>query len=133
MALVKTKPTSAGRRSMVKVVNADLHKGQPYAPLVEALAKRAGRNSMGNITTRHQGGGHKHHYRIIDFRRDKDVVPAKVSRLEYVPNPSPHTPLNPYAECVRRYMSSAKAPPVGQTRASGAATPTKPRHSRPPS
>ena len=70
MALVKTKPTSAGRRSMVKVVNADLHKGSPYAPLVEALHKRAGRNSMGNITTRHQGGGHKHHYRIIDFRRN---------------------------------------------------------------
>ena len=77
MALVKTKPTSAGRRSMVKVVNADLHKGAPYAPLVEALHKRAGRNSMGNITTRHQGGGHKHHYRIIDFRRDKDGVAAR--------------------------------------------------------
>ena len=58
MALIKTKPTSPGRRSMVKVVNADLHKGAPYAPLVEALHKRAGRNHQGNITTRHQGGGH---------------------------------------------------------------------------
>ena len=74
MALVKTKPTSAGRRSMVKVVNPDLHKGKPHAPLLEKQSKRAGRNSFGNITTRHQGGGHKQHYRVIDFRRNKDPI-----------------------------------------------------------
>ena len=89
MALVKIKPTSAGRRSMVKVVNADLHKGAPYAPLVEAQSQaRRAATHMGNITTRHQGGGHKQHYRIIDFRRDKDGIPAKVERLEYDPNRS---------------------------------------------
>src|SRR5258708_36504107 len=113
MALVKTKPTSAGRRSMVKVVNADLHKGQPYAPLVEALAKRAGRNSMGNITTRHQGGGHKHHYRIIDFRRDKDGVPAKVERLEHYPNRSSNIPPTIYSDAERHYMITPKGIPVG--------------------
>src|SRR5258708_37079933 len=103
MALVKTKPTSAGRRSMVKVVNPDLHKGAPYAPLVEPLHKRAGRNSMGNITTRHQGGGHKHHYRIIDFRRDKDGVPAKVERLQDDPNRSANIPLLLYTHDDARY------------------------------
>src|SRR5947209_3072889 len=120
MALVKTKPTSAGRRSMVKVVNADLHKGAPYAPLVEALPKRAGRNSMGNITTRHQGGGHKHHYRIIDFRREKDGIPAKVERLEYDPNRSANIALLCYADGERRYVIAPKGMSVGQHIESGA-------------
>jgi len=126
MALVKTKPTSAGRRSMVKVVNAELHKGAPYAPLVEALPKRAGRNSMGNITTRHQGGGHKHHYRIIDFRRnDKDGIPAKVERLEYDPNRSANIALILYADGERRYMIAPKGLAVGQKVESGAEAPIK--------
>ena len=123
MALVKTKPTSAGRRSMVKVVNADLHKGAPYAPLVEALHKRAGRNSMGNITTRHQGGGHKHHYRIVDFRRDKDGIPAKVERLEYDPNRSANIALLCYADGERRYMIAPKGIVVGQKVEAGAEAP----------
>ena len=125
MALVKTKPTSAGRRSMVKVVNADLHKGSPYAPLVEALHKRAGRNSMGNITTRHQGGGHKHHYRIIDFRREKDGVPAKVERLEYDPNRSANIALVCYADGERRYVIAPKGLTVGQKLESGSEAPIK--------
>ena len=125
MALVKTKPTSAGRRSMVKVVNADLHKGAPYAPLVEALPKRAGRNSMGNITTRHQGGGHKQHYRIIDFRRDKDGIPAKVERLEYDPNRSANIALLFYADGERRYMIAPKGLTVGQKIESGSEAPIK--------
>src|SRR2546430_11930926 len=123
MALVKTKPTSAGRRSMVKVVNADLHKGAPYAPLVEALPKRAGRNHMGNITTRHQGGGHKHHYRVIDFRRDKDGIPAKVERLEYDPNRSAHIALLCYADGERRYMIAPKGIAVGTSVESGSEPP----------
>jgi len=114
MALVKTKPTSAGRRSMVKVVNADLHKGAPHAPLVEKKHQRAGRNSMGNITTRHQGGGHKKHYRIVDFRRDKDGIPAKVERLEYDPNRSANIALLCYADGERRYMIAPKGLIVGQ-------------------
>src|SRR5881394_4023065 len=112
MALVKTKPTSAGRRSMVKVVNADLHKG-------------AGRNSMGNITTRHQGGGHKHHYRIVDFRRDKDGIPARVERLEYDPNRSANIALLCYADGERRYMIAPKGLTVGQRVESGSEAPIK--------
>src|SRR5258708_9316882 len=132
MALVKTKPTSAGRRSMVKVVNAELHKGSGYAPLVEALHKRAGRNSMGNITTRHQGGGHKHHYRIIDFRRDKDGIAATVERLEYDPNRSANIALLCYSDGERRYMIAPKGLVVGQRIESGSGTPVKTRQPLPP-
>jgi large subunit ribosomal protein L2 len=110
---------------MVKVVNADLHKGSPYAPLVEALPKRAGRNSMGNITTRHQGGGHKHHYRIIDFRRDKDGIPAKVERIEYDPNRTAHIALVCYADGERRYIIAPRGLEVGSTIMSGAEAPIK--------
>ena len=86
MAIVKMKPTSAGRRGMVRVVAEGLHKGAPYAPLVEKKNSIAGRNHNGHITTRHKGGGHKHHYRVVDFKRDKDNIPAKVERIEYDPN-----------------------------------------------
>jgi len=125
MALVKTKPTSAGRRSMVKVVNADLYKGAPHAPLLEPQSKRAGRNSFGHITTRHQGGGHKQHYRIIDFRRGKDGIPAKVERLEYDPNRSANIVLLCYADGERRYMIAPKGIVVGQQVESGAEAPIK--------
>jgi large subunit ribosomal protein L2 len=131
MALVKTKPTSAGRRSMVKVVNADLHKGAPYAPLVEALHKRAGRNSMGNITTRHQGGGHKHHYRIVDFRRDKDGIPAKVERLEYDPNRSANIALLLYADGERRYIIAPRGVAVGTQLMSGSEATIRPGNTLP--
>ena len=86
MALVKVKPTSPGRRAVVKVVNPDLHKGAPYAGLLESQSKNAGRNNNGHVTTRHQGGGHKQHYRLVDFKRNKDGIPAKVERIEYDPN-----------------------------------------------
>ena len=86
MALVKLKPTSAGRRAMVKVVNPDLYKGRPFDGLVEKKTSKAGRNNSGRITVRHQGGGHKMHYRVIDFRRNKDGVVAKVERIEYDPD-----------------------------------------------
>ena len=93
MALVKVKPTSAGRRGLVKVVNDKLHKGKPYAGLLEKKIRSSGRNNSGRITTRHMGGGHKQHYRIVDFKRAKDGVPAKVERLEYDPNRSAHIAL----------------------------------------
>src|SRR5438270_1009234 len=125
MALVKTKPTSAGRRSMVKVVNANLHKGEPHWPLVESQSRRAGRNSMGNITTRHQGGGHKQHYRIVDFRRDKDGIPAKVERLEYDPNRSANLALLCYADGERRYIIAPKGLTAGTQLASGIEAPIK--------
>jgi large subunit ribosomal protein L2 len=86
MALVKVKPTSPGRRAVVQVVNANLHKGKPFAGLTESKSQNAGRNNNGRITVRHQGGGHKQAYRVIDFKRNKDGIPAKVERLEYDPN-----------------------------------------------
>ncbi len=82
MSLVKVKPTSPGRRAVVKVVTPDLYKGAPYAPLLEKQTKHAGRNNRGVITTRHKGGGHKQHYRVVDFRRNKDGIPATVERIE---------------------------------------------------
>jgi hypothetical protein len=104
MAIVKLKPTSAGRRAQVKVVNPDLHKGRPVAALVEKQTKNAGRNNYGRITMRHQGGGHKQHYRLVDFRRNKDGIPAKVERIEYDPNRSAHIALLCYADGERRYI-----------------------------
>ena len=119
MALVKVKPTSPGRRSVVKVVNPDLHKGAPYAPLLQPQSKKAGRNNNGHITTRHQGGGHKQHYRMIDFKRDKDGVPAKVERLEYDPNRTSIIALLCYADGERRYIIAPKGMIVGQQVLSG--------------
>ena len=86
MAIVKTKPTSPGRRFVVKVVNKELHKGAPERSLTESKSKSGGRNNAGRISVRHIGGGHKQHYRIIDFKRNKDGIPARVERIEYDPN-----------------------------------------------
>ena len=125
MALVKVKPTSAGRRAVVKVVNANLHKGAPLASLVEKQTKTAGRNNNGHITTRHKGGGHKQHYRVVDFRRNKDGVVAKVERLEYDPNRSANIALLCYADGERRYIIAPKGMVVGQTVVSGSEAPIK--------
>lgn len=108
MAIVKCKPTSPGRRFVVKVVNEDLHKGAPYAPLVEAKSKNGGRNNNGRITTRHKGGGHKQKYRVIDFRRNKDGVVGVIERLEYDPNRSAHIALVKYLDGERRYILAPK-------------------------
>jgi hypothetical protein len=79
MAVIKMKPTSPGRRGVVKVTRDHLHKGEPFAPLLEPQFQKAGRNNNGHITTRHKGGGHKHHYRVVDFRRNKDGIPPRSS------------------------------------------------------
>lgn len=113
MALVKTKPTSPGRRHVVKVVNQELHKGQPFAALLEKKNKHGGRNNNGHITTRHKGGGHKQHYRLVDFKRDKDGVPAVVERLEYDPNRSANIALLKYADGERRYILAPKGISAG--------------------
>ncbi|MEK7734097.1 MAG: 50S ribosomal protein L2, partial [Pseudomonadota bacterium] len=115
MMLVKVKPTSPGRRSVVKVVHPDLHKGQPHSALVEPMKRGSGRNNAGRITMRHQGGGHKHHYRIIDFRRDKDGISGRVEHLEHDPNRSAHIALVLYADGERRYMISPKDLHAGDT------------------
>ena len=125
MALVKVKPTSPGRRSLVKVVNRELYKGEPYAPLLESKSKRAGRNNSGHITMRHQGGGHKQKYRIIDFRRNKDTVPARVERIEYDPNRSANIALLCYADGERRYIIAPKGVSVGSQLVSGPEAPIK--------
>lgn len=125
MALVKVKPTSAGRRGLVKVVNPNLHKGRPVDALIEKKTSKAGRNNHGHITTRHQGGGHKQHYRVIDFKRNKDGIAAKVERLEYDPNRSANIALLLYADGERRYIIATKGMVVGQEVISGSEAPIK--------
>ncbi|MEZ5615011.1 MAG: 50S ribosomal protein L2 [Rhodocyclaceae bacterium] len=131
MPLVKVKPTSAGRRAVVKVVNPDLHKGAPVAALVEKKNSKAGRNNHGHITTRHKGGGHKQNYRIVDFRRNKDGVPAKVERLEYDPNRSANLALLCYADGERRYIIAPRGVAVGTQLVSGSEAPIKPGNTLP--
>jgi len=125
MALIKVKPTSPGRRAVVKVVNPDLYKGRPHAALVESKNRKAGRNNLGRITTRHQGGGHKKNYRVIDFRRNKDGIVAKVERIEHDPNRSANIALLCYADGERRYIVSPKGLVVGMQLQNGAESPIK--------
>ncbi|MDO8271796.1 MAG: 50S ribosomal protein L2 [Gammaproteobacteria bacterium] len=126
MAVVKCKPTSPGRRFVVKVVNKDLHKGEPYGPLLATKAKSGGRNNLGRITTRHVGGGHKQKYRIVDFRRDKDGIVGKVERLEYDPNRTAHIALMLYADGERRYIIAPAKVSAGDLLVSGENAPIKP-------
>ena len=131
MAIVKCKPTSAGRRFVVKVVNPELHKGAPYAPLLEKKSKTGGRNNNGRITTRHIGGGHKQHYRLVDFRRNKDGIPAIVERIEYDPNRTAHIALLKYADGERRYIIAPKGVSAGDQLVSGINAPIKAGNSLP--
>ena len=131
MALVKCKPTSPGRRHVLKVVNPDLYKGKPYAPLLEKNVKTGGRNNNGRITTRHIGGGHKQHYRVVDFKRTKDGIPAKVERLEYDPNRTANIALVLYADGERRYILAPKGLKAGDAVVSGVDAPIKPANTLP--
>ena len=131
MSLQKMKPTSPGRRHVVAVVHENLYKGRPHAPLLESKHSMGGRNNHGHITTRHQGGGHKQHYRIIDFKRDKDSVPAKVERLEYDPNRSAHIALLLYKDGERRYIIAPRGIAEGDTVQSGVDSPIKPGNALP--
>ena len=115
----KAKPTSPGRRHVVSVKNTDLHTGKPFKGLVGAKKKSAGRNNTGRITVRHQGGGHKQHYRIVDFKRNKDDIVAKVERIEYDPNRSANIALVLYADGERRYIIAPKGLNKGMTVVSG--------------
>jgi|TARA_B110000483_G_scaffold243581_1_gene334306 large subunit ribosomal protein L2 len=125
MPVVKCKPTSPGRRFVVKVVNPDLHKGEPYGPLTAPKTRSGGRNNRGRITTRHIGGGHKQRYRIIDFKRDKDGIEAKVERLEYDPNRSANIALMLYADGERRYIIAPAKINKGDVLMSGDEAPIK--------
>jgi large subunit ribosomal protein L2 len=125
MPLMKVKPTSPGRRALVKVVTPNLHKGEPHWPLVENQNRGSGRNNHGRVTVRHKGGGHKQHYRVVDFRRDKDGIQATVERLEYDPNRSAHLALLLYADGERRYIIAPKGLTAGAQLLSGAEAPIK--------
>ncbi|MGB5733583.1 MAG: 50S ribosomal protein L2 [Thiohalocapsa sp.] len=113
MAIVKTKPTSPGRRFQVKVRNTELHKGGPVEALVSKKTRSGGRNNLGRITVRHRGGGHKQRYRIVDFKRRKEGVPAVVERLEYDPNRSANLALLKYADGERAYILAPKGLSAG--------------------
>ena len=119
MAVVKQKPTTPGRRGMVKVITPGLHKGRPHRPLVESRTRTSGRNNDGRITVRHRGGGHKRSYRIIDFRRNKDGVVGRIERLEYDPNRSAHIALVLYADGERRYIVAPRGISEGDQIESG--------------
>ncbi|MEA2080899.1 MAG: 50S ribosomal protein L2 [Pseudomonadota bacterium] len=131
MAIVKSKPTSPGRRFVVTVVGAELHKGEPHAPLVEKKTRNGGRNNKGRITTRHRGGGHRQRYRVIDFKRNKDGVPGRVERLEYDPNRSAHIALVLYADGERRYILAPRGVTAGVDIHNGSEAPIKPGNALP--
>ena len=131
MPAIKTKPTSPGRRFVVKVVAPHLHKGAPHKPLVEKKSSTGGRNGAGRITTRHRGGGHKQQYRKIDFRRDKDGIEATVVRLEYDPNRTAHIALLRYADGEHRYIVAPKGVAAGDALLSGATAPIRPGNALP--
>ena len=131
MAVIKAKPTSPGRRFVVKVVTPELHKGAPHKPLLEKQSSTGGRNNAGRVSTRHRGGGHKQHYRIIDFKRNKDGVPGVVERLEYDPNRSAHIALIKYADGERRYILAPRGVSAGAPIQSGTDAPVKPGNAMP--
>lgn len=125
MKIVKAKPTSPGRRFVVQVKNSELHKGRPFSGLVEKKSKNAGRNNQGRITVRHRGGGHKQNYRIIDFKRTKDSIPARIERIEYDPNRTSNIALVLYADGERKYIIAPKGISVGMDIVSGEHVPIK--------
>lgn len=125
MAIIQKKPTSAGARFVVRIRSEGLHKGKPVRALVENRAKKGGRNNTGRITVRHQGGGHKRQYRLIDFKRNKFDIAGKVERIEYDPNRSANIALVLYRDGERRYVIAPKGLAVGDEIVSGNFVPVK--------
>lgn len=123
MALLKSKPTSPGKRGEIRVVHSNIHKGQPHAPLVEKLNKTGGRNHHGRITVRHIGGGIRSKYRLVDMKRNKDDIEAKVERFEYDPNRSALIALVLYKDGERRYIIAPSNLKVGDIVISGEHSP----------
>jgi len=131
MALKKYKPTSPGRRFMSVSTFEEVTKTEPEKGLTEPLKKRGGRNNQGRITTRHQGGGHKRRYRVIDFKRVKDGVPAKVAAIEYDPNRSARIALLHYVDGAKSYILAPARLRVGATVESGPTADIKPGNALP--
>ena len=125
MPVIKAKPTSPGRRFVIKVTHPELSKEEPYGPLTQSKKRISGRNHHGRITVRRRGGGHKRAYRTIDFKRNKDAIPARVERLEYDPNRSANIALVLYADGERRYIIAPKHLKVGDKIVSGVDAPIK--------
>ncbi|WDL98938.1 50S ribosomal protein L2 [Alicyclobacillus sp. ALC3] len=131
MGIKKHRPTSPGRRFMSVSTFEELTTDQPEKSLLAPLKKRAGRNHQGKITVRHQGGGHKRQYRIIDFKRDKDGIPAKVATVEYDPNRSARIMLLHYADGEKRYIIAVNGLKVGDTVVSGPGADIRPGNALP--
>ena len=126
MGVKQYKPTSPGRRFQTVSDFAEITRSTPEKSLVQALPKKSGRNNNGRITSRHKGGGHKRQYRIIDFKRNKDGVPAKVATIEYDPNRSARIALLHYADGAKTYILHPKGLKVGDVITSGAGSDIKP-------
>jgi large subunit ribosomal protein L2 len=126
MAIKIHKPTSPGRRFHKSSTFEDVSRKRPEKSLIRALKKSGGRNSNGRMTIRHRGGGHKRRYRIIDFKRDKDGIPASVARIEYDPNRSSNIALLHYADGEKRYILATLGLKVGDTLVSGPGSEIKP-------
>ena len=131
MAVIKMKPTSPGQRAVVKVTRDHLYKGEAFAALLEPQHQKSGRNNNGHITTRHKGGGHKHHYRVVDFKRNKDGIPAKVAGIEYDPNRTAFIALLNYADGEKRYILAPIDLNTGDTVVSGEGADIKPGNALP--
>jgi large subunit ribosomal protein L2 len=131
MAIVKSKPTSPGSRFVIRIKSDGLHKGKPFAPLLDTNLKSGGRNNQGRITTRHVGGGHKQHYRMIDFKRNKSDIPAIVERLEYDPNRTANIALLLFKDGERRYIIAPKGLEIGQEVISAETVSVKPGNCMP--
>ncbi len=119
MAIKKYKPTSNGRRNMSSLDFSDITTDKPEKSLLAPLPKKAGRNNQGKLTVRHQGGGHKRKYRIIDFKRDKDGIPGRVATIEYDPNRTANIALINYLDGEKRYILAPKGLTVGTQIVSG--------------
>ena len=119
MPIKKYKPTTPGRRGMSSLTFEEITTNKPEKSLVVPLKSKGGRNNNGRITTRHQGGGHKRSYRLIDFKRNKDGIPAKVATIEYDPNRSANIALLHYVDGEKRYILAPKGLTVGTTVVSG--------------
>src|SRR5213079_3300655 len=131
MPVRKFKPTSPGRRFMSVSTFEEVTKSKPEKSLVEPVTKKGGRNNAGRITTRHQGGGNKRRYRVIDFRRTKDGVPAKVAAIEYDPNRSARIALLHYADGEKRYILAPQGLAVGDRLQSGSGADVRPGNALP--
>lgn len=131
MPLNKLKPRTPGQRGTIRVVDPELHRGAPHRALVESKNAIDGRNNQGRMTVRQRGGGHKRKYRVMDFRRNKDGVPAKVERLEYDPNRSANIALLLYADGERRYILAPRGVKQGARLVSGEHAPITPGNALP--